>query len=148
MPLTAAWLGAAVAGLIALRAMYDHYGHALLPALTLVSGVTVWHGLQVSGQGRAILVRAALFVTVLTAPFTLTPRSLFAGRVDMVALGKVSAAVAEQERRSGDTLIAANRGVPIYLLTGLMPAETYVHPNHLLCDFPLPDKDPLGMTLA
>jgi hypothetical protein len=45
-------------------------------------------------------------------------------------------------------LLVMNRGLPLYLETGLRPPVPVFHPTHLLAVFPTPIADPLGTALA
>lgn len=146
--LTASWLAAAAIGVIAVKSMYVRYNHPLLAPMVLASGTLLFHGLQVTHPLRLRAGQLLLAVAVLVVPWIFEDRSLVRGIVDVPAVEKVAAAVRAAGPRAGDEMLAVNRGLAAYLLSGVYPTARYVHPNHLLCDFYLPDTDPLGMALA
>lgn len=140
-----AWLAGEVTGIIAMRAMYDHYFLTLVPPLTLLAGVGLFH---LTGAGQRS--RPILIIPVLVAA-TLVPFA-FGGRGVSLPGTDVSFAVARELASLGlspkKRILIVNRGMLIYLLAKDQPTSRYFHPEHLLCDFPAPDVDPLKIALS
>lgn len=145
--LTLVWFAAALAGILAVKAMYDNYMHDAIAPLVLASGVFVFHGIEVVTRGGRRAGAVVASACALAPPLVLT-MPLASDPTDMVAVRAAAEIVRAAGIRPGDGLLAPLRGLPLNVETGLFPPWRYVHPLHLLCDFPAPDADPLALALA
>lgn len=132
-----AWLAGEAAGIIATRSMYDHYFLALVPPLLLVAGAAATNVLG-ARAAAAVVAASVLWPAVLVWP---TP----GGGIDRLAATGAAQALAQVP--PGAPILVANRSMLVYLLAGRGPGTRYIHPQHLLCDFPAPDADPLAVAL-
>lgn len=144
--LTAGWAVAAIAGVLAARAVLSNYLHTFVAPAALASGVVVWHGLEAKTRRRLWQAGAAALCVV--GPVLLEHESITRGVNDMTAIRAAAAAMRQAGLRPGDSVLALNRGLAIYPESGAFPRTRYVSPNHLLCAFPAPDADPLAVALA
>lgn len=145
-PLTAGWAVASLFGVVAARAVLSSYLHSFVAPAALASGVLVLHGLQARTQRR--LWQAAGLALCFIAPVFLEHDSLTRGVNDMRAIRAAAAAMRAAGLGPADSVLALNRGLAIYPESGALPRIRYFNPNHLLCDFPTPDADPLAVALA
>lgn len=144
---TIVWFVAALVGVLAVKAMYDHYMHAAIPPLVLAAGVFVCHGVEGATLSRRRL--GGFVATVLAfGPALLLPRPLASEPVDMVAVRAAAARLRAAGSRPGDGLLVPLRGLPIHVEAQLFPTWRYIHHMHLICDFPAPDLNPLALALA
>jgi hypothetical protein len=143
---TLAWLGGEAGGIIATRSMYDHYFLALVPPIALLAGTAICHlvGAQPGPQPMRILAALAL---AMLGPFAPGQTGITASS-DTVG----AAAAARQLTILGVApaahILVVNRGLLVYLDSDRQPSSRYFHPQHLLCDFPAPDPDPLAVALS
>jgi hypothetical protein len=141
----ALWLAGACAGVLAAKAMYDHYYLTLLPPLALLAGCFI-ERLPISltdVRWRAGLRGVLIVATV--AYLLASPWPLLA-----TAPGEVAAAqqIAAQARALGqrpeDRMLVVNRRLAVYLFAGAEPSAAIFHPMQLLCPFPqFGARDPL-----
>jgi hypothetical protein len=140
------WLAGALLGLVAMRAMYDHYFLPLVPPILLLGGVACFDALDFgkhAGLARSgLLAAAALFPGI--AGFDDWRR----GGEDRKALLAASTAAEAVGLAPGGRALVVNRGVLFYNETGAVPAGRIFHPQHLLCDFPLLGDDTLAEAMA
>jgi hypothetical protein len=150
-----AWMIGAAFGVIAVRSMYDHYFLALVPSLLLASGVAIFHIVGAggaAGDGRSdawnvrLLCRALAVAAAAAWPLALDRAAITAGS-DLDAAAAVARAIDRAGIAPDAAILVVNRGLPIYLAADRLPRGRYFHPQHLLCDFPAPDADPLGIAL-
>ncbi|MCE1237639.1 MAG: hypothetical protein LWW93_14915 [Hyphomicrobiales bacterium] len=147
-PATLVWFAAALAGVVAVKAMYDNYIHTALAPLTLAAGVFVFHGIEIAGRlGRRIGQIAAS--AAVAAPSLLLPMPLAYEPVDMEGVRAAAAIVRAAGGAGQDELLAPRRGLPLNVETGSFPTVRWVHHMHLMCDLPTSDGvDPLATALA
>jgi 4-amino-4-deoxy-L-arabinose transferase-like glycosyltransferase len=136
-----AWLIGEAAGIVATRSMYDHYFLALAPPLALLAGVFLFHIAKLYWVALCGAVIAAVW------PLALSWQSLQGG-IDTWAAAAVAQSLAVVGVPASAPVLVGNRSVLVYLLARRPPAARYFHPQHLLCDFPAPDPDPLAVALA
>jgi 4-amino-4-deoxy-L-arabinose transferase-like glycosyltransferase len=137
-----AWLAGEAAGIVATRSMYDHYFLALVPPLALLAGVFLFHVAQSN-----LITRGGAVVALLW-PVALSWQGLHEGGVDVAAARAAALSLTAAGVPSGAPVLVGNRSMLVYLLAARPPAARYFHPQHLLCDFPAPDPDPLAVALA
>lgn len=132
------WLLAASAGILLLRAMYDHYYLTLLPPLVLAASLflaefsrrVAW----ARGRARLTLALAALWLfpsgwITLNGQWPLGDREAEA----------IVAALRDNGLRAGEgELFVADHELALYLLTQTVQPTQFPFPQHLTCDFPLP----------
>lgn len=135
-----AWLAGEAAGIIATRSMYDHYFLALAPPLVLLAAVFVFYLLQ----ARRWIVPTILLAFAWPAGPRWQP---LGGGIDAGAAGAVARALTAAGVPPDAPVLVANRSLLVTLLSRRPPASRYFHPQHLLCDFPAPDADPLAVAL-
>jgi hypothetical protein len=135
-----AWLAGEAAGIVATRSMYDHYFLALGPPLTLLAGVYLFHIARPQSMAKLGAVLAAAW------PLALSSQNLQGG-IDVTAAQAAAASLTAAGVPPGAPILVGNRSLLVYLLAARPPAARYFHPQHLLCDFPAPDPNPLAVAL-
>lgn len=144
---TVIWFVAAIAGVLAVKAMYDNYMHAAIAPMVLAAGVLVCHGLEAATRaGRRA--GAAIATAFAFVPPLVLPMPLASDAADMEAVRAAAAIVRRAGPVPGDLVLVPLRGLPLTVEVGLFPPWRYVDPLHMMCDFPAPDEDPLARVLA
>jgi 4-amino-4-deoxy-L-arabinose transferase-like glycosyltransferase len=143
---TLAWLAGAAGGILAVRSMYDHYFLAIVPPLLLASGIALFHLLDARSPAARPM-RLLVLLVAATFPFVVDRTALQPG-TDAPAAAAAAAAVHRVGVPADATMLVANRDLLTYLAARRQPAGRYFHPQHLLCDFPAADADPLASALA
>jgi hypothetical protein len=134
----AIWAAAALAAVLATRAMCEFYMLAALPSLCSLAGVYLQHGIRRLVGRRAWLARAAAFgcaMFFLATVISLSP--------DVRSDGASAAAkAADAMKRAGlnpsDRILVADRDLIVYLAASAEPAARVFHPIQLLCDIASP----------
>lgn len=139
------WFLAALAGALVNREVQGQYVMTLIaPGLLLVC-LLLCEGIDFPAQRRrlwlsafvvALAVQPLLALTQLAKEPSLTP--------DYRGVVKASHALKAEGVRPGDDVLVLSRGHYVYVLTGALPRAPYFNAMHLLCDFPLPDRDPIA----
>jgi hypothetical protein len=150
LAISAIWLVFAFAGVVSGRLLVDYYLLAIVPPLLVLAAAFYCHGLDIVAS-RGIPALVALAVAA-TATFAFAERrTLFdfaKYRDEQSVAARMTAAIRALSPEAGDRLLVMNRGLPLYLETGLRPPVPVFHPTHLLAVFPTPIADPLGTALA
>jgi hypothetical protein len=141
-----AWLVGEAVGIIAVRAMYDHYFLALAPPLLLAAGITVRH-LIGDQHERRLFVTMAASALALAVPLALDRRKV-SPDVDTVAAARAAQRLSDVGVPRDGHILVLGRGLLVYIYSERQPGARYFHPQHLLCDFPAPDSDPLATALS
>jgi hypothetical protein len=142
------WLAGALAGILIVKSMYDHYFLTLLPPLCLLAAL-----------GTAMLpipaprLRRAAQATLMaaTAAFLFSrPAALVAPSSGQLAAERQTAAkLRGLGQRPEDRILVLGWDLGVYLLAGAEPAAPIFHQQHLLCAFPkLGGVDPLAAAFA
>lgn len=148
LPVATVWLISAVAGIVAMHSLFAYYAATLIAPLLILSGALVLHGLDFAAKWRKLAI--ALYAVAAVA----TP--LFADRQNLIVAGPNGPDDFAAEQASGakllelgavgaDPILVLGRGLFAYVFSGTTPATRYFHNLQLLCDFPTPDADPLGI---
>jgi 4-amino-4-deoxy-L-arabinose transferase-like glycosyltransferase len=133
----ALWLGVSAAGIVAMRAMYEHYFLPLLPPLILLSLVALRVLADKAPRHRRAIVAGAFAV------LTVYPLAWYL-LVEAPAArpGRLATEAAEyltgQGLAAGGSLYVVDSDPAIYLLTGAALPTRFPFPQHLTCDFHLP----------
>ncbi|HVY20373.1 MAG TPA: glycosyltransferase family 39 protein [Bauldia sp.] len=144
------WLAASLAGVMAGYVLCSYYVLATIPPLLILAGAFFCHGIDVSerkhGAAFALsIVSAAAAMLYIDHRYLFTPDAFLAGDFD--ATRRVSASIASLHPAPDDRLLVLNRGLSVYVETGLLPPSPYFHPTQLLGVFHTPSPDPLGASL-
>jgi 4-amino-4-deoxy-L-arabinose transferase-like glycosyltransferase len=129
-------------GALATRVSYWHYYLPLLQPFCLLSGAFIT--LVVGRLGnRTLRLTARVLILAFAAGYAvLSVAPLFlAGRVELRAAERATDLMREAGLRSDERILAANRGLAIYLAAGVDPPTKFFHPQHFLCNFPLAGAD-------
>lgn len=145
--LTAGWAAAAILGVLAARAVLASYLHSFVAPAALASAVLLCHGLAEARRRRWLWQVGAAGLCVIVPPL-LEHDGLMRSSNDLPAIRAAAAAMRAAGARPGDGVLALNRGMAVYVESGLLPRTRYFNPNHILCAFPTPDSDPLALALA
>lgn len=144
---TAGWAMAALLGVLAARAVLASYLHTFVAPAALASAVLICHGLLEARRRRWLWQAGAAGLCVVVPP-ALEHDGLMRSSNDMPAIRAAVAAMRAAGARPEDGALALNRGMAVYVESGLLPRTRYFNPNHILCAFPTPDADPLAVALA
>ena len=135
----AVWALASAAGLVAMRAMYAHYGLTLVAPLALLAAVWL-RTIARRQKSRGGLVAGAIAALAVIWPLAWAP--LFE-IPEMRPEPLPRLAAAELKRlgmQPGDTLYVVDQDPMIYLLTDATIPTRYTFTQHLMCPFRLPDR--------
>ena len=145
--LLAIWLAGALAGILAVKSMYDHYFLTLLPPLSLLAGVGL-DALPIRAPrwrwaAKAALIGATLALLVSRALPLIGPAASRLAAERQTAASLRAFGLKAEDR----ILVVGDLGV--YLLAHAEPAASVFHPLQMLCAFPqLGGVDPLAAALA
>jgi hypothetical protein len=139
------WWLAAFAGALVNREPAGQYVMTLIaPGLLLVC-LLLSEGIEFPAHRRrlwlsafavALAIQPVAALTQLAKDPRLTP--------DYPGVVKASQALKADGVRPGDDVLVLSRGHYVYVMTGALPRAPYFNAMHLLCDFPLPDRDPIA----
>jgi hypothetical protein len=132
------WLAASLAAVLVAGSAYWHYFLAPLAPMALLTGL--WIDLVANRFPRRRV--AALIALVLV--FAAYPQVMFAvADRPILRHSTLNHAIADRLRSlgfgPGDTLYVADQDPATYLLVGAAPPSRFAFPEHLLCNFPLPE---------
>jgi hypothetical protein len=131
----AIWAGAALAAVLATRAMFVIYFLPVLPPLCLASGLCLQTAAERSRwriAWPAAVAVAGLFFLCTVAPL------IFAGRENLASAEAAAAAMRRAGLSGNDRILVADRDLIVYLASGSNPPGRVFHPLQLLCDFASP----------
>jgi len=140
------WLIGEAAGIVATRSLYEYYFTALLPPLTLVAAIAIYHLVGRRHPPPLPMTLAALAVT-LAWPILIDRGSIAPGLDTEAAAGAARQLAASGVAPDGRILVL-DRDILVYLYADRQPASRYIGTQHMLCSFSTPDADPLAVTLA
>jgi hypothetical protein len=141
--MVAIWLAGAAVGILAVKAMYDHYYLTLLAPLCLLAGV--WLS-QLSLAPRWRLATQGVLAAATLAFFAWQFAPLIAPAAGQTAAERQMAdALRGLGERPGDRIFVVSRDLPVYVLAGAEPPGPVFHPQQLLCPYPrLAGADPVA----
>jgi 4-amino-4-deoxy-L-arabinose transferase-like glycosyltransferase len=138
LPFLAAWTAAALAGVLAARAVLVIYFLPLLPPLCLTAAAFLDHcGHRSQGRLRPFMAAAAISAAAAYSAFFTAPL-FFSGRDNLASANKAAAVMQKAGLSGHDRILVADRDLIVYLAAGANPPAEVFHPLHLLCGFPLP----------
>ncbi|HLY54548.1 MAG TPA: hypothetical protein VKS60_03260 [Stellaceae bacterium] len=146
----ALWALASTAGLVAMRAMYAHYGLTLVAPLALLGAIWLRTiARRVKPKGR--LVAGSIAALAVIWPLAWAPLFEIPEMRPEPLPRMAAAALKRLGMEPGDTLYVVDQDPMIYLLTGATIPTRYAFTQHLMCPFRLPDRsqaDEIGRIMA
>ncbi len=146
----ARWTAGALAGVLAVKAMYDHYYLTLLAPLSLLTGVFIDQvAAQIGPQRLRALSRAGLVAGALAFLLRQPLPLLGPAEGEVAAEEQVSSQLRALGARPEDHILVLGRHLAVYLFAAAEPPTGVFHPMQLLCPFPqLNGRDALSEAFA
>ena len=142
------WYVAASAGILIVKSPALYCGFPLMAPTLILFCLVLNNGIDFAPKWRVTGIICYLVVASLH-PFYVERDDLFSngykGIPDYTANILAARSLQSAGIQPGDNLLVLSRGHYAYLFTQTLPKAKYFNAMHLLCDFPTPDKDPLGM---
>jgi hypothetical protein len=146
--LLAFWLAGAMAGVLIVKSMYDHYFLTLLPPLCLLAGLGM-AALPISARRWRWAAQTA-FLVATTAFLVSRPLPLIGPASGQLAAERQTAAgLRAFGLRPEGRILVVGWDLGVYLLAQAEPPARIFHQQHMLCPFPrLNGVDPLAAAFA
>jgi 4-amino-4-deoxy-L-arabinose transferase-like glycosyltransferase len=145
--LLAIWLAGALAGILAVKSMYDHYFLTLLPPLSLLAAVGL-DTLPIRAPRWRWAAKAALICATVAVLVSRSLPLIEPASSQLVAERQAAASLRAFGLKAEDRILVLG-DLGVYLLAHAEPATSIFHPQQMLCAFPrLGGSDPLAAALA
>ncbi len=138
----AAWAAAALAAVLAARAMFVIYFLPLLQPLSLAAGLCFERGVsRLAPKPRYAFALPAAFAAIALYSAAPSLPLIFAGRDNLASAAAAAAAMRAAGLLKEDRILVADRDLIVYLASGANPPGPVFHPLQFLCRFSVPGAD-------
>ncbi len=138
----AAWAAAALAAVLAARAMFVIYFLPLLQPLSLAAGLCFARGVaRLAPKMRRAFALPAAFAAIALYSAAPSLPLIFAGRDNLASATAAAAAMRAAGLSKEDRILVADRDLIVYLASGANPPGPVFHPLQFLCRFAVPGAD-------
>jgi hypothetical protein len=138
----AAWAAAALAAVLAARAMFVIYFLPLLQPLSLAAGLCFERGVaRLTPRMRHAFALPAAFAAIALYSALPSLPLIFAGRDNLASAAAAASAMRAAGLSKEDRILVVDRDLIVYLASGANPPGPVFHPLQFLCRFALPGAD-------